>query len=191
MGVDAMVFVRTERVFTDAEIRRLAYEAGRAFGSDKFFRYDDRHNISRVKDDREEDAALSVNVATRYYGPGYERGDLPFLVILAEWLERKIPGCVVLYGGDSDDTLEPFDAKARSGLLDHFAGPESRAYFNYGWGAGTPKSPTCPLCAESMPQYGCGPGRAAGSFCCGGCGNRLRTIDGGTTFTEIKEEGQP
>jgi hypothetical protein len=34
-----------------------------------------------------------------------------------------------------------------------------------------------------MPQFSYGPGPKAGGFTCQGCGKRLRTEDGGETFT--------
>jgi hypothetical protein len=207
MGIDARIYVRTTRQFTDAEIKRLSYEAGLAFGSDKFMRSEGSknketgevywkpyHNIERI-DRIEQDGPdvepapgetfLEAHVYTRYYGPGYERGDLPFLLALAEWLERKIPGGSVLYGGDSSGVCaEPFGAAERKAMLDHLASPEGRAYFTNDnpFMTDTPRRPTCDLCDVPMSQFSYGPGKKAGTFACHGCGKKLRTEDGGETF---------
>lgn len=204
MGVDARVYVRTKKKFTDEEILHLAYEIGLAFGADRFFRFEadtfgpGHHNISRVAPGEEPDlkpalakgeTLLEVHVWTRYYGPGYERGDLPFLIAVGEWLERKIPSGLVLYGGDSGDGVDPFDTAARAKLLDHFAGEDGRAYFTAGNPyMGKTKKPTCALCRVPMAQYGWGGGRGnlAGAFNCGGCGAQMSTKDG-VTFTPIKK----
>lgn len=209
MGIDARIYVSTKRQFTDAEIRRLSYDAGLTFGADKFLRsegskginpetgkpyWGPHHNIGR-EEKIEQDGPdwipppgttlLEVHVWTRYYGPGYERGDLPFLVMLAEWLDRKIPGCTVLYGGDSSGVCaEPFGPEQRAAMLDHFASDKGRAYFTHAnpFISDLPPLPTCDLCAVPMPQFGYGPGKLCGTFYCGGCGLRKRTSDGSKTF---------
>lgn len=215
MGIDARVYVSTRKKLTDNDVLRLAYEAGLSFGSDKFFRSDGwsyteesgkkvevpgHHNISRV-DKIEQDGPdvlpkkgetlLEVHVFTRYYGPDYERGDLPFLVVLAEWLERKIPGCTVLYGGDSSGVCAaPFGAVQRKALLDHFAGESGRGYFTQRSQFDPPDmpEPTCPLCKVVMTRYSWGPGPKCGKWLCNGCGHREKTSDGGTTFTKMTDE---
>lgn len=196
MGIDARIFVRTMKQITDDEIKRLSFEIGCAFGAQRFFRWRNHHNISRIKrieqDGPPEDpdpgeTMLEVHVSTRYYGPGYERGDLPFLVMVAEWLERRIPECEVWYGGDSSGVCAaPFGPEERSEMLDHFASPHGRDYFSSGNPlfsgaiAGSTDHPICKLCNEPMPQYGYGGmGSKRGMWSCGGCGSRVKRTETG------------
>jgi hypothetical protein len=64
---------------------------------------------------------LNVGVECPTYEEGYERGDPELFVRLAEWLERRIPGCEVWYGNDADDaSVQPFHASRRKAMLEHF-----------------------------------------------------------------------
>lgn len=61
-----------------------------------------------------------ANLAKSYYGPGYERGDLPLFVRCAEWLDG-VPGGAVWYGNDcSDESVRPFGPEAREELLAYY-----------------------------------------------------------------------
>ena len=62
---------------------------------------------------------LDVNIRGSYYGVGYERGDLPLFVGIAEWLEQKLPGCRVLYGEDCSGEGYPFDEPLRAALMEY------------------------------------------------------------------------
>ncbi len=196
MGIDARMYVRVQRKVSDKEILRLSYEVGEAFGADRFFRYGGEHNISKLSKIEQDgpdvnpgpgETILEVHVWTRYYGIGYERGDLPFLLVLAEWLERKLPDGAVWYGGDSSGVCAaPFGKAARKKLLDHFASASGRDYYKSF--SGDLVGAECPLCKVAMQQFGYGPGPRAGSFVCHGCGYKVSTVDGGSTFTPYKEE---
>lgn len=210
MGIDARIYVRTERKFTDEEIVRLSYDVALAFGHGKFLRSDgakDRetgevfwgphHNIERIAKIEQDgpdvepkvgETFLEVHVFTRYYGPGYERGDLPFLIALAEWLDRRIPGCTVLYGGDSSGVCAGvFGPKQRAALLDHFASDHGRDYYGYFDKNmdGAKGRPMCTRCHVPMTQYSWGPGPLNGKFNCHGCGAKLKSADGGETFAGL------
>ena len=64
---------------------------------------------------------IRIRPSTSYYGIGYERGDLPFLVVLAQWLERKIPHGELWYGGDSGGFgAYQFTKEYKKELMDHF-----------------------------------------------------------------------
>ena len=60
---------------------------------------------------------LDVNLYRNYYYAGYERGDLPLFVGIAECLEQKLPGCRVFYGEDCSGEGYPFDAPMRNALI--------------------------------------------------------------------------
>lgn len=67
---------------------------------------------------------------SRYYGPGYERGDWPYIHNAVVCLRAALPQCTVYYGGDTTD----FGIEATDELLAeywaHWLGPEGRAYFD-------------------------------------------------------------
>lgn len=64
---------------------------------------------------------LDVGTNQAYYGEGYERGDAEYLVQLAEWLERQMPGCEVWYGHDAaDESIKPFGAQERDTFIAYF-----------------------------------------------------------------------
>jgi hypothetical protein len=66
----------------------------------------------------------NLNIWRSYYGPGYERGDLPLFVKCAEWLEERFPDCEIWYGHDvNDENLKVFDSKARTELMSYYSGP--------------------------------------------------------------------
>ena len=138
---------------------------------------------------------LQAHVWTRYYGIGYERGDILLICAVAEWCEANIPACSVWYGGDSSGVVaEPFGAPQREAIKRHFYGQSGRDYFAPGrfdsWiGPSRPTMPkACALCIPGHPrfvQYGSGAGYAAVS--CQGCGKHFTSTDNGTTWIEKKE----
>lgn len=203
MGVDAEMFVRTRENITPGQVRRWAYELGDAFYPEKFYRYTDHDTKERVHhlhliDNYAQDGPditpepgetfVRVNLSTRYYGPGYERGDCAFIVMVAEWLERQIPGAEVWYGGDSSGLCaEKFDKAAREALIAHWVEHGCRPYNNYGMTA-PGSGHDCPLCRVPMNQHGFGGGRGPdgqdlfASFSCHGCGFQKVTHDGRKTW---------
>lgn len=135
---------------------------------------------------------LKVSLWTRYYGVGYERGDLLTICAVAEWVEANIPNATVWYGGDSSGVLmEPFGPSEREALRKHLYSQHGRDYFNYGGRAGgAAKMPKpCGLCIPGEPrfnQHGWGGSYAAVN--CAGCGKSFVSGDNGETWTEEKKE---
>lgn len=136
-----------------------------------------------------DEVLLQLNLWGRYYGPGYERGDILTYCAIAEWLEQNIHGCEVWYGGDSGGVeLKRFDAEYREELRKHLYSEEGRDYFNYGFGAANCRPKACGLCPGGKylgSQYGSGCNYAA--FNCAGCGKSVESRDNGKTWTEKKE----
>jgi hypothetical protein len=134
---------------------------------------------------------LEVSLWTRYYGVGYERGDLMTICAVAEWVEANIPTAVVYYGGDSSGVeAEPFNAAAREKLKQHFYSQNGRDYFDHDWfGKGpAPRPAPCGLCIPGEPrfnQHGSGPSFIAVN--CAGCGKSFESRDNGATW-EIKAD---
>lgn len=134
---------------------------------------------------------LEVSLWSRYYGVGYERGDLLTICAVAEWCEANIPNAVVYYGGDSSGVCaEPFDAFARMKLRRHMYSQRGRDYFQRGIESRLKSlPPVCSLCPDDGPrfsQYGSGQEYAAVS--CAGCGENFETRDAGVTWTKLEKE---
>lgn len=141
---------------------------------------------------------LEVSLWTRYYGVGYERGDLMTICSVAEWIEANIPGAVVYYGGDSSGVeAEPFDAAARDKLKKHFYSQHGRDYFNHDWFGqkgckpAHPAHPApCGLCIPGEPRFNQHDSGRHGPWIavnCAGCGKSFESEDAGKTWT-IKVE---
>lgn len=216
MGIDAEMFVRVRRAVPDAEVKRLRYRMAEAFGASRFWifneagkaapverdedaSFDNRHCMERVKVYTQDgpdilpepgETFLRVYPATRYYGDGYERGDLPLLISLAEWLEANTGG-EVWYGGDSGGCCaKVFDHDARAQLFAHFCRHGHQPYRS-GWDALTAADDTkvtgllCTFCDFAMTRNGWGPNYQG--WDCYGCGMRMESRDNGATFTKAKE----
>lgn len=139
-----------------------------------------------------DECLLEVSLWGRYYGVGYERGDIRFYVGVAEWLEQNISGCTVWYGGDSSGCeAELFDRAARDRLIRHKNSSKGSDYFRRPWfgaGDGTSTPPPCGMCpggVYSGDRYGAGANYAA--YSCPGCGKTAETHDGGVTWKNTKE----
>ncbi len=133
---------------------------------------------------------LQVNVGTRWYGVGYERGDLLGLCAVAEACELIVPRCEVWYGGDSSGVvLEPFPSFTRLALRRHLFSDAGREYFDR-FGENLRKDeiemPECSLCLVPMIRNGWGQGFAACT--CGFCGHAIETRDSGATWADRKED---
>lgn len=216
MGIDAEMLARRvprSRV-TDKWLKELSWKMGQSLGAGKFFidrekgygaitrtndryRYDDSPEPGTVYTQDGDDVPavgdeclLQVHLWGRYYGKGYERGDILFYIAVAEWLEMNIPGCEVWYGGDSSGVCAvPFTQELRKELREHLYSTEGRAYFT-SWGQrdefGLP--PACALCPDGKycgERFGSG--RTFASFRCAGCGHSCETHDSGATWTEKKD----
>lgn len=196
MGVDAQMLVRTRVIHDPQQVRRLSVDLAEAFGHKRFWIGEDwpvydaayeklagtgRHAlqiIERYTQDGDDilpepgEQFIECYPATRYYGEGYERGDLSFLIAVAEWLEHRIPDARIYYGGDSSGICaEPFDRAARADAFRHFATVGHRPYaggFASVFGSGAP--PVCGFCDYAMTS--CGGGRGTEFLHCAGCGKR-------------------
>lgn len=176
--------------------RRLAFDVGDVYDDEDctsgfgYGRYDDEPNTSGKNGPRE--LSLSVSTFGRYYGPGYERGNILNYCAIAEWFEQNIPGCEVFYGGDG--SVQPFPAEERERMRAHLYTTDGRAYykdkdrFMSPEDKAFPRPPACGLCPGGNycgARHGWGPN--FGSFHCSGCGKGHVTNDGGATF-EVKKD---
>ena len=126
MPVAAVMYVYIEEYCPDSVIAELAAELMRKFdlNNEDFYRggplvYMPREDYDLAHVVGESGFLLNVNILGPYYGVGYERGDLPLFVGIAEWLEQKLRGCRVFYGEDSSGEGYPFDEPLRAALLEY------------------------------------------------------------------------
>lgn len=136
---------------------------------------------------------LELSLYGRYYGEDYERGDILTYCAIAEWLEVNIPGCAVLYGGDSSGVCaEPFTEARRRELRHHLYSEGGRDYFNHdGMRDRHLQPPACGLCPGGRyrgSQCMFGGGGNTGGFHCRGCGKSVKTTDAGKTWEKWKDE---
>lgn len=198
MGVDARMLVKIqhkENWMTQGEVTRLAFELGDRFGSEAFFRFNG-HNVSILNGAYTQDGEdvepafdeqfLEVNLSSRYYGPGYERGDIIQILAIAEFVEFRTQG-QIFYGGDSSGICaEPFNADARQEMKRYFFENGHRPYYS-GFGMFTQKPACmCELCNEPMADHGGGGGYSF--MYCHGCGTRkITTKDREVTLNEHED----
>lgn len=130
---------------------------------------------------------LRVHLWTRYYGIGYERGDLPLILSVARFL-RDLTGGEVWYGGDSSGICaQPLDEAYEAELWRHFVENQHHPYRTDFGGEGIVR-PHCALCGNvPMRFYSYGNGGMSTKAACSGCGFNVGTEDGGRTWTALKE----
>lgn len=114
---------------------------------------------------------LSLDFNTRYYNEGYERGDFYFIMTVAMWLEERIPGCEILYGGDNGEPLVLFNKKKREEIFKYFAKYGHKPFFKI---TNEKKEgvPYCDFCNLSMNCYAFFDTDKSG-WECAGCGYRI------------------
>ncbi len=193
MGIDAEMFVRIRHEVSSKELRRrgvdhfFIYRPGSEYGPEE-----GQHCLEFV-DEYEQDGPtitpekgetfVQVHLQTRYYGPGYERGNLPLILNVARFLRVTFAPCEVWYGGDSSGVIaEHLDDALEAQLFAHFAGERGRAYFaNSG---SRRERPRCDFCDVDLAGYG-GGSDGGELFYCNGCGQHLSVKKGvARSFTD-------
>lgn len=198
MGIDAQMLIRTKQPLTSERVRKLAVELHQSFGEtvlvlrpgDRHFHPEGRHCLEIVEEYGQDgesifpepgEQLIECHLYGRYYGVEYERGDLPSILMVAQWLEDKIPGAEVWYGGDSSGVLaEPFGPAERAALWRHFLDNAHRPYHgHFGSFFGNEKPPLCDFCGgEPMVNHGGGQGYSF--YACHGCGWHIKVFPNGT-----------
>lgn len=188
MGIDAQMFVKTKQQISQEQLKNLAYELASAYGAKNFVidrekKWEGRHCLYFIDEYMQDGDSLfpeageifiEVNLRTRYYGVNYERGNLPLILSIAEWLERKIINCEVWYGGDSSGIEAVHLTKQeRNNLFNHFVNVGHNPYYYFFDGE---HEECCTFCDKPMLQYGFGNNYSA--FRCTGCGYCWEKRDG-------------
>lgn len=147
MGIDARMLVRTHRKVSAEEVKQIAVRAQIAIGTDTLdvsrpgrWYKNGRHSLTLVEGAWEQDGPdiepengetfVEVHLTTRFYGPGYERGNLVGILAVARYMRAAFAPCEVWYGGDSSGVLaRHLDDKYEAELWAHFMSTEARRYF--------------------------------------------------------------
>lgn len=210
MGIDAKMLVVLNYSPSEQEIKEWSWRLAETFGAEHFmfnrldkwdwrpsgaiYQVDEYEQDGPSLDPKAGETFLRVSLLGRYYGPGYERGDLLLYCGIAEWLEANLQDARVLYGGDSSGVLaESFDAAKRAEFKQHLFGPHARDYFAE-WPASPldaafprPDTSDCKLCIEGRRPTRYGWGNDYGAYVCHGCGERFVTRDHGQTWTNKED----
>ena len=122
MGLDAKMSVVYSGYLSPKTFETLEADTDNAFG---------RHLMGRANHLGDsclewDGHVIHVLLTGRYYGPGYERGDLPVYLALRRWFRSRLPGCEVWYG--ADEASELLDDEAEEQLWDHFVRFQHRPY---------------------------------------------------------------
>lgn len=212
MGVDAcMFFITTEPIEPD-DLLALAYSLHESFprGVDVFrgfrngkavFTLDEilavprsRHCIEAI-DVYEQDGPdiepapgqcfYEVHLSSRYWGPGYTRGDLPTILMIRRWLLSKVPGCTVLYGGDSSGIeADVFNDELEAELWGLFIERGDTYHSSCRAGDKLDNEPVCQMCKRPYRRFGSSGNGQYAAYYCAGCGDSIQTSDGGKTWKE-------
>jgi len=200
MGIDAEMFVRVKGKVTEAQLIAAEHTLFERIGSHALEMWTEHllKEVDKWEQDgpeinpRKGETFVKVNLWTRYYGPGYERGNFRLIHDVAEVLETIFRDGVVWYGGDSSGVCaEKFDAPARAALRDHWLKfghePYSRGKNPFMAKGETDDGPDCRRCKVPTHRYGWG-GNYAAFFC--ECGERVEVRNGVTKVTSRKERQQ-
>jgi hypothetical protein len=106
MGIDAEMFIKTKKRYSEKEVRLAAVQLYSLYGKDAFCinREGGQHCLA-IQDVIEQDGPdivpksgeqfIRVFLYGRYYGKEYERGPFYLYKSIAETLEIQFPGCEV------------------------------------------------------------------------------------------------
>lgn len=203
MGVDSQMLVRTHKIVTDEQIIHWAWQLHASFNvlhaahSTQNYGGPGVHALERVGEYAQDAPSLfpekgetfiEVSMSCRFYGPGYERGPLPEIMAVAHWLELRIPGASVWYGGDSAGcAAAPFGYAERDRLWAHFVAVGHAPYYG-GFGCNDPRM-TCDFCNGKPMHVHMWHGGDRG-YACPGCSAHV-VVDGSGAKTFVDSNWKP
>jgi len=189
MGIDAQMLLKIKGDYSTQQTLELAVHAFECFGKkvlwvDEWDDKDRKHCITKINEyyqdgetiyPKENETFLEVRLEGRYYGKGYERGDLPSYIMLAEFFENQVPNVEVWYGGDSSGVeAYPFDKAKRKDLFSYFCINGHSPYADFF--DREKDGSVCPLC--KIPATRCGWGANYKAWYCKGCGGYTEERNG-------------
>lgn len=200
MGVNAQMLVKTKQPMTPETVRKLSGDLVEAFFKDAFsiWEADNRHALEIVNEFLQDgdditpvpgEQLIEVYLSSRYYGEGYERGNFPIIKAVAEWLEFRIPGASIWYGGGSSGICAvPFDAAARQKLWKYFCANGHTPYTSYfGSFRDSQEVIRCAFCGN-RPMIDVGGGGGDTFYRCTGCGKKAIVGGGKTQILDRNED---
>lgn len=167
MGIDVEMIAVVGRRLSDEEVKRAAVRMQIAFGgaSGSGLLWVDRgkhHSLTLIDPTSDmlaetgiandgSSSYIRLNSLGRFYGSGYERGDIVGILAVARYMRSAFPGAEVYYGGDSGGGLRLLDAEYESDLWGVFTSELSRRYFNHSRGDET--ETVCDFCEVRTNTY--------------------------------------
>lgn len=183
MGIDACILIRNKAPFTPERLLHESYLLASTLGHEKFFINEQQHALKAMKTWEQDgptirpqpgEQLIKVNLWSRYYGPGYERGDWPAIRGVICWFWANHPSCETWYGGDSSGVRAARVGPEELTVLDqHYYTHGHRPYVGGFQGLSHERAPVCPRCGEPANHHGGGGGQEL--WGCSGCGLQLVT----------------
>jgi hypothetical protein len=131
MGVDVNLYALGE--VTDEQLTAAnEYAKTRTSAWDSWGDQDQPFTRSTVwlGSDDTETPCIQLSTMSRFYGPGYERGDWPGIYSAIRVMRAAFPHCRVFYGGDTDDWAPEATDDYLAAIWDHFLSPAGRDYYD-------------------------------------------------------------
>lgn len=130
MGIDSHMLLRTKHPIADQRVNQLAWELAASFGHQNFYVTPNNtralYTVPVYYQDGPEiipepgETLIRVNVVGRWCDIYSLNSKLFYYAAVAQWLERRVPGCEIWYGGDSSGVLAiPFTPKVRAQCMKH------------------------------------------------------------------------
>lgn len=217
MGIDAEMYADIPDTVTPEDVLKVSRRMVDCFGTQPFWLMSSKPSYRDIKmaakqtlphalyliDEESQDSNetpyikpkkgrqfVKVSLGGRYYGKGYERGDIGTPILIARFLKHHWPDAKCFYGGDSsgvlyDEMTEDWETEILTHLftVGHEPYRGVMSFTEVG-----EKTPTCPRCLTNLIRNGTGQGGQWGVFYCNSCDLQLETNDNGKTYTNRKED---
>ena len=125
MGLDAQIYVEVDEKPDDETWKELNRFIDLRVGIAAEW---DAEVLSYLPKVGEHGPRIILNTLSRYYGPGYERGDWPLLFGAITVMQRVFSSHQVFYGSDSSDAGEACEPEMLVNLWNHFLSADGAKY---------------------------------------------------------------
>lgn len=180
-----------EHFFIDAKEGRAALDLSSDYADDGDESLKDEGKVWHQDGDsiraEKDEWLVEVSIWTRYYGPGYERGNWQVIIHVAEWMELHVGP--VWYGGDSSGVCaSPFGKNERAAMVAHALSESGRDYYKAFEPAPFKTPPPCSLCVKERGHTRHGWGQGYIKTHCAGCARSFESRDDGVTWAVVTRE---